>query len=101
MKIIRNGIEIELTDEELRNAYYEQQFLFDREDCRYTLVEILTENQMNALIGDKVDEILDLAADKLRRNIDKYEMDFSYARDEAVRDTLNELNIEIEGDEET
>lgn len=97
MKIVRNGIEIELTGEELCNAYYEQQFLFDREDCRYTLTEFLTESQMNAIIGNKIDEILDFAANQLRRNLDKYEMDFFYARDQAVCDTLKEFNIKIGG----
>lgn len=50
MKIKRDGIEIELTAEELKDAYAEQQNLFYREDL---------ENKIDVPITDRLIEIFD------------------------------------------
>jgi len=81
MKIIRNGFEFELTGEELRTAYYEQEHLFDVKDVKGKIED--EENEY----GDAAEFILehiDDVADEMRRNIDKYDMDWVSACDEAI-----------------
>lgn len=93
MKIYRDGKEFVLTESELFNAYLEQEYLFDREDCLYELNAVVPESELNAISDAEIDKILDSAAEKLRKNIDKYEMDFPYAREIAVQDTLKEYKL--------
>lgn len=54
MKITRNGIEYELTAEELRKAYEEMDFEYNKEDLLYKLEEMEIENaseqQISAII---------------------------------------------------
>ena len=94
MKIVRNGVEYELTARELTDAYYEQEHLFDVADV---------ESELQCIVDDGCDKperiaaakTILAAADKLgdcaynkRRNEDKYGMDWSSATSEAVRDAI-------------
>lgn len=95
MTIIReiDGIkhDIELTSDEVLNAYYEKKFEFDRMDvedifCGLTDEELLeTYGANRAFIETLIDEM----AEQKRRNMDKYDMGWDYARDEAIRDVLS------------
>ena len=98
MKIKReiNGeqYDIELTEEELYNAYREQEFLFDKQDVL---------NMIDGLSDDEIHDILyvdratfekyteDMACE-MRRNIDKYDMSWDAARDEAARYVLRNFS---------
>ncbi len=84
MKIIRDGKEIKLTSEELRNAYYEQRDLFDIQDIEGNMEVYLTWEEHYTLQGNE-DFIKD-AANELRINQDKYDMDFESAIKEAFRE---------------
>lgn len=89
MKITReiNGKQHEftLTGEELIAAFYEQQAKFDRDDI-LMLVDSYEPGDFEYL-GVTEQEYYSLAdemAGEMRRNIDKYDMDWSMARDEAI-----------------
>ena len=88
-----NGVKfvIELLPEELVAAYFEQQHKFDIEDI-ISYGEMFEADKLQDYLGCDYKTFLSLKeemADKLRRNIDKYDMDWSSARDEAVRDVIN------------
>lgn len=85
MKIIRNSIEFELTKEELVSAYYEQQFEFDKTDTLDKIIEMDLDNETRENLLLNIDDI----AEDMRYNIDKYNMDWSYARDEAINEHIN------------
>lgn len=91
MKIVRNGIEIELTAEERRQAYYEQQHEFDGEDVKGDLEGRVFCGADSAEFAkqflDNPDMISEIARDK-RRNMDKYDMSWEDATREAVDDAL-------------
>lgn len=80
MKIIRNGVEFNLTKEELIEAYFEQQYEFDKGDVIGRLEEMDDEAEREKLTAN-VENI----AEDMRRNIDKYGMDWTYALDEAIK----------------
>lgn len=91
MKINRNvngvKMEFELTDDELCNAYIEQQHIFDIMDCENMIV-CLNDDEIIDCYGvtrEQYLSLLDEMADVLRKNIDKYEMSWDYARDDAIR----------------
>ena len=101
MKIKRDGREYELTTAELTEAYFEQLSNYDIQDCK---------NGIQTIIDDDIDErtyvvaakrvlhdedLLAECAAKMRRNIDKYDMDWSYARDEAVRSVVSQVQSEL------
>ena len=79
--------EIELYPYELYGAFCVQQHLFDIEDIEnwFACGEDISEY---GLSEQEVVSLYEEMASELRRNIDKYDMDWSYARDAAVRDTL-------------
>ena len=80
--------EIELTAEELRQAYYEQQAEFDASDMRYYLEEIgdfLLDRRISKEKIKKLNSASDELGAELRRQIDKYDMSWEYARPEALR----------------
>ena len=80
-------MEIELTDTELYNAYEEQQFLFDKQDV-LDLICGWTEHDITQSFGIDRQTYESYAEDmacEMRRNINKYGMDYDAARDEAVR----------------
>lgn len=79
--------EIELTAEELRQAYYEQQAEFDAFDMRYYLDEIkedLIEQRMSKEKIQKLYSASDELGAELRRQIDKYNMSWEDARPVAL-----------------
>lgn len=88
-----NGVNfnIELLPEELVTAYFEQQHKFDIEDI-ISYGEMFENAELVDYLGCDYKTFLSLKeemADEMRRNIDKYDMDWSNARDEAVRDVIN------------
>lgn len=94
MKIVRNGVEYELTARELTDAYYEQEHLFDVEDAQNVLQFIVDEGvdeperiaAAKAILAD-ANKLADCAYQK-RRNMEKYGMDWEYALDEAMKDAI-------------
>lgn len=79
--------EIELTAEELRQAYYEQQAEFDALDMQYYLDEVkddLIEQRMSKEKIKKLYSAADELGAELRRNMDKYDMSWEYARPAAL-----------------
>lgn len=79
--------EIELTAEERRQAYYEQQAEFDATDMQYYLEEIedsLIDQRMSKEKIKKLYSATDELGAELRRNIDKYDMSWEYARPAAL-----------------
>lgn len=85
MKIIRDGKEIELTREELFNAYMEQENIFDIQNIEDNMENYLEESEYDLLKDNKV--FIEDAASELRRNQDKYDMDFENAIREAFEET--------------
>jgi len=91
MKIVRNSIEIELTAEERRQAYYEQEHEYDCKDVKGDLEGRVAGGEDSAKFAqqflDDPDMISEIARDK-RRNMDKYDMSWEAATQEAVDDAL-------------
>ncbi len=85
MKIIREGKEIELTREELFNAYLEQENLFDIQNIEDNMECYLDENEFDILKDNK--DFIEETANELRRNQDKYDMDYENAIREAFEKT--------------
>lgn len=79
---------IELTDEELTKAYFEQQHKWD--------VQYVTENldRFIALQADTdkygLEDSIDMVASEMRRNIRKYGVDDREALDDAIQEILCE-----------
>ncbi len=91
MKIIRNGIEIELSAEERQDAYYEQQHEFDCEDVKGDLEGRVAGGDDSAKYAqqflDDPYKLNVIATDK-RRNMDKYDMSWEDATQKAIDDAL-------------
>ena len=85
MIITREGKEIELTREELFNAYMEQENIFDIQNIEDNMENYLEESEYGLLKDNK--EFIEEAASELRRNQDKYDMDFENAIREAFKET--------------
>lgn len=77
MKIIRDGKEIELTNEELFNAYMEQENIFDIQNIEDDMKNYLDESEYDLLKNNK--KFIEDAASELRRNQDNYDMDYENA----------------------
>ena len=87
-----NGIDFnfELTPAEMYAAYFEQQEHFDIQDVM-NYADMFDEDDFEEEVGCTYKEFCDMKEEiayEMRRNMDKYDMDFSYARDEAVRDIV-------------
>lgn len=83
-----NGVEteFELTFQERVNAYYEHQHYYDVMDVMDE-VDYLSDEQFlerYAVQKSAFMAIIDDVADEMRRNIDKYDLHWSFARDEAI-----------------
>lgn len=83
-------IEIELTSQELYEAYLEKQNEFDRQDIE-DVFDGFDDNELEDMYGmtraqlaEKIPEL----AHEMRRNIDKYDMSWQAARDEAIAEKL-------------
>ena len=85
MKVFRENIEFELSDDELYNAFLEQQNRFDKEDIISSLEYYTNEDYelIEALENNKV--FIEEAAHELRRIIDKYNVVLEVALDETMR----------------
>lgn len=94
MKIKRlvNGKEqeFELTTDELYAAYREQEFKFDRNDIEdyFAAFDDVEIEEMYSMTRKKLEEKFDDMACEMRRNIDKYDMQWQYARDAAIAEIL-------------
>jgi len=96
MKITRevNGqtVEFELTHNEMMDTFFEQQKAFDAQDIEM-LVEDFSEEDFIEIYGLSPSVVLENAEEigsRMRKNIDKYDMDWETARDEAVSDWCSE-----------
>lgn len=85
MKIIRDGKEIELTKDELFKAYMEQENIFDIQNIEDNMENYLEEPEYDLLKDNK--EFIEETANELRRNQDKYDMDYENAIREAFDET--------------
>lgn len=95
IKRIINGIQynIELLPNELVDAYFEQRDKFDVEDI-ISYAETFSNEDLLKLVGCDYKTIIDNKEDmaaRMRKYIDKYDMEFVYARDEAIKDIAAEL----------
>lgn len=89
----------ELTSNELYTAFEEQQFRFDRSDMEDYLDQCigydeLTDAEFKEEYGVTLDEArehLDDMAVEMRRLINKYDNDWSYARGEAFRIVVDDI----------
>lgn len=84
------GVEFKLTlsSDELFDAFEEQQFLFDSEDVKDMLYDIDTLGEYGITTEDALG-MVDQMAYEMRRNINKYEMGWREARDEAINQVLS------------
>lgn len=87
MKIIREGKEIELTRKELFNAYIEQENIFDIQNIEDNMEKYLNESEYDLLKDNK--QFVEDAASGLRRNQDKYDMDY----ENAIREAFEEMKL--------
>ena len=88
---------IQLTSEELYNAYCEKQFEYDREDIVNELdaCKQMAEDIYGIPYEKITGEMIDSMAEEKRHQMDKYGLDWSYARDEAIKKILeNEQRLE-------
>lgn len=105
MKIQRevNGmmVEFELTPEELSGAYNEQQHLFDVQDIKDKIEGEMDPGEFEEEYGvpaDLVlqnDALLNEIARESRHNQDHYGQEWQYARDDAIREVLDQHRNEL------
>ena len=99
MKIQRtiNGINFsfELLPEELYDAYFEQQEKFDIEDI-VNYAEMMSKEKLEEELECTYSEFLSMKeemAHEMRKNIDKYDMEFAYARQEAIETVIQRNKV--------
>ena len=99
MKIYRqiNGVNfcIELLPNEMVEAYFEQQGKFDVEDI-VSFAETFSNSDLEKIVDSNYSDILankEEIAKRMRKYIDNYNMEFSYAREEAIRDVMAEHKV--------
>lgn len=92
MKIERDGKVFELTAEERHGAYYEQEHEFDIEDVIGEL-EGRCDGEDDALVRELLADRdrLSAAADKKRRLVDDFDVNWSDATREAVDEAITRL----------
>lgn len=99
MTIYRNGVPIDLTSEERREAYKEQQEFYDRQNIKDNLDWILetvnTEYNEWELIENQ--EFVDEAAKYSRNLQDSEDMSFTAAMTEGVRRAIREMELKSRG----
>lgn len=92
MKIIRDGKEIELTAEELRSAYWEQEHLFDIEDVVSELeyrCEFDSNGAAQKILEDP--ELISDIADEKRHEMDEYEVSWYDATQTAIDNAIEKM----------
>lgn len=82
MKIARDGKEYELTSDELFKAYLEQQNLFDKQNVEENLGSYLNAEEYKSLKDNQA--FIEEAAIELRRNLNKYDMEYKSAMIQAI-----------------
>lgn len=87
MQIVRDGKEIELTKDELFKAYMEQENIFDVQNIEDNMENYLDESEYDLLKDNK--EFIEEAANVLRRNQDKYDMDY----ENSIREAFEEIKL--------
>ena len=97
MVIVRDGKEIELTKDEIYQAYLEQESMFDLENIDLNMEVYLSKEEYELLKDNK--DFMEEAAYELRRNQDKYDMDYESALKEAF-DTVKNSFLDNEKEEE-
>lgn len=80
----------ELTEQELRDAYAEQEAIYDEMNVKEYLFPYDDEyfEQNYGLTVEQVEEKISEIAAELRRNLDKYDMRFEDAMDTAIATIL-------------
>lgn len=86
MIIVRDGKEFELTPEELRRAFWEQNRLYDIEDIKTNMEEHMDEDDYELLKDNKA--FILFVADELRKGQENYDFGFTMALSEAFRNGL-------------
>ena len=89
-----NGVDVSipLTDTEIYSAYKYQQGIFDEWDIQ-DMFDGMTDDDIQKTYGidrAKLWELIPEIAIEMRRNIDKYDMSWEYARPEAVDTVVQE-----------
>lgn len=87
-----NEYKIVLTPRELLSAYTEQQHEYDVTDIELYF-DCFDDDDIMDFCGatrKDVEKLFDDMAYEMRRKIDKYEMSFEFARDEAIKDVIEE-----------
>ena len=90
MFIERDGKRYELTEKEMRDAYYEQEFLYDREGVLYYL-DAFDDDELLDMYSKSRAELEACADDiavRLRFDLDEYEMTWADALPAAVKYVL-------------
>lgn len=90
MKITRNGIEYELTTQELWEAFCEQQHLNDISDIYLNLDCYLSEDDVEKVKDNE--EFFDDAAYALRSNLDELNLSFDAALSKTIEYAYDEFN---------
>ena len=95
MKIYRSGVEIELTNEEVRDAYLEYQHFLDREDVLSIAdyhVDDADFKEAYGITPEKLEEIADECAVRYRRYEEENNNWFDNAID-AIREIVSERRL--------
>lgn len=82
MKIVRNGVEIKLTSEEMREVYLEQKFQYLKDDIKCKAEELDIK-----LLDEQLEEVADRAGKWLGNNEslwESYWLTIEYALEENV-----------------
>lgn len=94
IKRIVNGqkLEFELTAQERWGAYFEQEKIFDVEDCAEMIYGMSNEECLDAyeITVEEFRKLLPHMGQEMRRLMDKYNMEWTYARDEAVNSVIKD-----------
>ncbi len=89
-----NGTElsIPLTDVEIYSAYKYLQGLFDEQDVRNLILDMSNDEikKKYGISKKKFEALIPDMAIEMRRNIDKYDVDWEYAREEDVDFVIQE-----------
>lgn len=78
---------LKLTKDELFNAYMEQENIFDIQNIEDHMENYLDESEYDLLKDNK--EFIEEAANELRRNQDKYDMDY----ENSIREAFEEVKL--------
>lgn len=89
--------EIELSSNELCDAYYKKQYDFDQQDIE-DVFDGRDDDDLIECYGlgrDVLDTLIEDMAESKRQNIDKYDMDWVAARDCAINDNIKSYKARL------